>query len=188
MKNFRSFSASASRVLAVSSIAALSAALALSSCSDNKTKSEGENGGSGDSTGNAGSGESGKAGTSNGTGGSGGLSGTGGSRNEGGSAGVPLNSGGSGGVATIEPAIPVVPDPAKDCGAASGGNVPALQLTPIVDGFTRPILVTQPHGETERLFVVEKPGTIKILRGSTIADTPFLDISDEVSEGSHSRS
>jgi glucose/arabinose dehydrogenase len=29
---------------------------------------------------------------------------------------------------------------------------------------------------------VEKAGTIKLLRGSSIADTPFLDISDEVSE------
>jgi glucose/arabinose dehydrogenase len=176
MKNFSSVSASATRALALSPIWALSAALAISSCSDNKKASDGANGGSGDTTGNAGSGESGKAGTGNGTGG---VTGTGGSRNEGGSAGVPL---GSGGAASMEPPIPVVPDPAKDCGAASGGELPALKLTPIVDGFTRPIFLAQPHGESERLFVVEKPGTIKLLRGSTIADEPFLDIRDEVSE------
>ena len=152
MNNFSSFSASASRALALSSLCALSAALAISSCSDSK-KTEGENGGTGDSTGNAGSGESGKAGTGNG---SGGASGTGG--------------------------IAVVPDPAKDCGAASGANVPALKLTQVVDGFTRPIFITQPHGETERMFVVEKAGKVKILRGSTIAGTPFLDISAQVSE------
>jgi glucose/arabinose dehydrogenase len=152
MNNFSSFSAPASRALALSSIAALAAALAISSCSDNK-KTEGENGGSGDTTGNAGSGESGKAGTGNG--------GTGG--------------GGSG-------MGPVMPDPAKDCGAASGGSVPALKLTQVVAGFTRPIFIAQPHGEAEQLFVVEKAGTIRLLRGSTIADAPFLDISDEVSE------
>lgn len=182
MKNLRSFSAFASRALALSSIGALSATLAISSCSDNKKNSEGENGGSGDTTGNAGSGESGKAGTGNGTGGTGGSTGTGGGRNEGGSAGVPLNNGGAGGIATVEPPIPVVPDPGKDCGAASGGAVPALKVTQVVDGFTHPIFVAQPHGENERLFVVEKQGTIKILRGSTIADTSFLDISDQVSE------
>jgi glucose/arabinose dehydrogenase len=162
MKNFSSVSASTSRALALSSIGALAAALAISSCSDNKKSTEGENGGS-DATGNAGSGESGKAGTGNAAGGSGGANGTGGS-------------------AAIEPPIPVVPDPAKDCGAASGGALPALQLTQIANGFTRPIFVAQPHGESERLFVVEKPGTIKILRGSAIADTPFLDIEQEVSE------
>jgi glucose/arabinose dehydrogenase len=165
MKNCRSFLASASGALAIWPIWVVCAALALNSCSDDRKSSEGANGGSADSTGNAGSGESGKAGTGNGTGGTGGATGTGGSRNEGGGA-----------------AVPIVPDAAKDCGAASGGDVPALKLTPIADGFTRPIFVTQPRGETERLFVVEKPGTIKILRGGTVAATPFLDIPDEVSE------
>jgi len=156
-------------------------------CSDSSSKTPTD--GSGEATGNAGSGESGNAGTGNAgtggntaTGGSGGSTGSGGTRNEGGSGGVALNNGGTGGVATVEPIIPVVPDPAKDCGAASDDAIPALKLTPFVDGFTRPVYLAQPHGETERLFVVEKPGTIRIVRGGQIEETPFLDVSADVSE------
>ena len=181
MKNFSSFSASPASARA---FWLLSAALAISACDDKKS-SQGQNGGSGDTTGNAGSGESGKAGNGSGTsggGGGGGVTGTGGNLNEGGGGGIPLNNGGAGGVASGQPPIPVVPDPAKDCGAASGSSIPALKLTKIVEGFTRPIFVAQPHDETERLFVVEKQGTIKIVRGSAIADTPFLDISNQVDE------
>jgi glucose/arabinose dehydrogenase len=154
---------------------------ATAACSDSKNP-DGSN--AGDTTGNAGGGGSGNAG--NGTGGSGngtGGNGTGGGINEGGSAGIGLNQGGSGGMPTVEPAIPVVPDPAKDCGAASGGAaVPALALTPFVDGLTRPVYLAQPRGETERLFVVEKPGTIRIVRGGQLVEVPFLDIQDDVSE------
>src|SRR6185295_4134370 len=60
--------------------------------------------------------------------------------------------------------------------------LPGLKLTAVIDGFTRPVYLTQPHGDSERLFVVEKPGTIRILRGGAIVETPFLDISDVVSE------
>jgi len=182
----RSLSASFSRAHAGALTCLLSSALGASACSDSKTKNpDGTNAGAGDTTGDAGSGNSGSAGNGTGGSGSGGGggtgSGTGGTQNEGGSGGLPLNNGGSGG--TVEPPIPVVPDPAKDCGALNGDPaLPALKLTPIVDGFTSPVYLAQPHGETERLFVVEKPGTIRILRGGEILETPFLDISDEVSE------
>jgi glucose/arabinose dehydrogenase len=175
---------SSSRARAGALTCLLSLALGANACSDSKNKTpDGSSAGAGETTGSAGSGESGSAGNgSGGAGGSGGSggNGTGGTRNEGGSGGLALNNGGSG--ATVEPAIPVVPDPAKDCGAASGSALPGLKLTPVVDGFASPVYLTQPRGETERMFVVEKAGTIRILRGGAIVETPFLDISNQVSE------
>jgi glucose/arabinose dehydrogenase len=149
-------------------------------CSDSKKPDDGTNGGTGDNTGNSGSAGNGTGGTGA-TSGAGGGNGTGGS-NEGGTGGIALNNGGTGGVPTLPPAIPVVPDPAKDCGAASADTIPALKLTPVVDGLTRPVYLAQPHGETERLFVVEKPGAIRIVRNGELVETPFLDIEEDVSE------
>jgi glucose/arabinose dehydrogenase len=138
--------------------------LGTAACSD--SKNPGPDGASGDTTGNAAGG--------NGQGGSSG-NGTGGGVNEGGSAGIGLNQGGSG-------AGGLIPDPAKDCGDAANAALPELKLTPFLSGFTRPILLTQPRGETDRLFVVEKPGTIRIVRGGQVLATPFLDIEEAVSE------
>src|SRR5262245_12613030 len=142
-------------------------ALGAAACSDSKSP-DGASGGSGDTTGNAGT-NAGVGGSGNAGNGSGGSSG---SVNEGGSAGLGLNQGGSGGMPNVQPAIPVVPDPAKDCGQASNAAVPALKLTPFMDGFTRPVYLTQPPGDTERLFVVEKPGTIRIVRGGQLVEAP----------------
>src|SRR6185295_4211153 len=115
------------RVRASTLACLLVGALGAGACSDSKSPSDAANAGSGDTTGDGGSGESGNAGNGGaGTGGSGGGNGSGGTRNEGGSAGVALNNGGTGGVVTVEPAIPVVPDPAKDCGAASTDAIPEL--------------------------------------------------------------
>ncbi|MCJ7725195.1 MAG: PQQ-dependent sugar dehydrogenase, partial [Acidimicrobiia bacterium] len=46
-----------------------------------------------------------------------------------------------------------------------------LALEPIADGLATPVFVTSPPGD-DRLFVVEKPGTIRIVG----EDAPFLDI------------
>jgi glucose/arabinose dehydrogenase len=54
-----------------------------------------------------------------------------------------------------------------------------LQLTP-VGAFDRPDLVTAPPGDTERVFVVEQKGVIRVVDDGVLKDTPFLDISDQV--------
>jgi glucose/arabinose dehydrogenase len=143
-----------------------------SACSSDSNGPETTAGAGGDSTGNAGSGgESGSGGSAGQGGSSSGSGGTSGSAGASGSAG----SGGSG--------ITVTPDPDKDCGEVSADvAVPAIQLTPLVDGFTRPVYLTQPKGDNERLFVVEKPGLIRIVRGEALDETPFLDIQENVSE------
>ena len=49
-----------------------------------------------------------------------------------------------------------------------------------IGGFDRPVLVTAPPDDTERLFVVEQAGLVKIVRdGETLAQ-PFLDLRDQV--------
>lgn len=151
-----------------------------SACSSDSKGPEMAAGAAGDSTGNAGSdGESGSGGSAGQGGSTSGSGGTGGGGTGGGVSGNGGSSGSSGG--SSGSGITVTPDPDKDCGDGAA-EVPDIQLTPIVNGFTRPVYVTQPKGDSERLFVVEKLGLIRIVRGEDIAETPFLDIQDQVSE------
>src|SRR5688572_27853129 len=93
-----------------------------------------------------------------GLGGAAGSSTDGGLGGSGGAAGGSGGSGGDGGGA----ATGIVPDPLKDCGSAANPAVPELVLTEVASGLQRPIFVTQPVGDS-RLFVVEKPGRIRIV-------------------------
>ncbi len=62
----------------------------------------------------------------------------------------------------------------------------ATQMTTIrvASGLSTPIFVTSPPGDFDRLFIVEKPGRIKILMGGVVLPTPFLSITGLVSNGS----
>ena len=51
----------------------------------------------------------------------------------------------------------------------------------IIAGLQRPVDL-QPDG-TGRLFVIEKPGRIRIIENEQLVDTPFLDITDRVGSG-----
>jgi len=51
----------------------------------------------------------------------------------------------------------------------------------ILDGLQRPVDL-QPDG-SGRLFVIEKPGRIRILENDQLVDAPFLDITDRVGSG-----
>ena len=55
----------------------------------------------------------------------------------------------------------------------------APQLTS-VGTFDFPIHVTAPPGDTHRLFVVERPGRVRIVKDGVTLATPFLDISSVV--------
>ncbi|MGE0160606.1 MAG: sorbosone dehydrogenase family protein [Gemmatimonadales bacterium] len=50
----------------------------------------------------------------------------------------------------------------------------------VADGFDQPLYVTSPPNDAERLFVVERGGTIRIVRDGSVVATPFLDLSDDV--------
>ncbi len=49
-----------------------------------------------------------------------------------------------------------------------------------VGTFERPVLVTAPPGERERLFVVEQRGIVRIVRDGVVLPDPFLDIREQV--------
>ena len=53
----------------------------------------------------------------------------------------------------------------------------------MASGLSQPVGLASPPGDTARIFVVEKTGTIRILRGGAVLPTPFLDLSAQVSGG-----
>jgi glucose/arabinose dehydrogenase len=65
------------------------------------------------------------------------------------------------------------------------GGVPAVATKRIATGFNYPTFVTHAPGDTERLFVLEKRGVIKIinLADNTVLATPFLNIDPTVTGG-----
>ena len=57
----------------------------------------------------------------------------------------------------------------------------AVSLTS-VGTFDQPIFVTAPYGDAQRVFVVERPGVIRIIKDGTTLAAPFLDIHGLVSQ------
>ncbi|HLM27173.1 MAG TPA: PQQ-dependent sugar dehydrogenase [Thermoleophilaceae bacterium] len=52
-----------------------------------------------------------------------------------------------------------------------------------VGNFSEPIYVTAPPEDSHRLFVVERAGRVRLLKGGTALSEPFLDISADVEIG-----
>jgi glucose/arabinose dehydrogenase len=67
-------------------------------------------------------------------------------------------------------------------GAASVRSAKFFSFTQVATGFDSPVFVTSAPGDPDTLYVVEQPGTIKIVQGGTITGT-FLDISSIVLSG-----
>jgi glucose/arabinose dehydrogenase len=61
-----------------------------------------------------------------------------------------------------------------------GGGGPAITLTEQVDGLETPTHVTHAGDGSGRLFVTEKAGRIRVVRGGTLLATPFLSITGRV--------
>jgi glucose/arabinose dehydrogenase len=72
------------------------------------------------------------------------------------------------------------PEPAADAPVAPGDGEGGAQLEEIGE-FDQPLYVTQPPG-SEDLYVVEKPGRIRLVRDGEVVDEPVLDVSDKVSD------
>jgi glucose/arabinose dehydrogenase len=64
-----------------------------------------------------------------------------------------------------------------DAVAPQPQNPVTIELEVVQSGFSSPLFVTSPPGDTDRLFVVERGGLIRIVRDGGILATPFLDIS-----------
>jgi glucose/arabinose dehydrogenase len=57
-----------------------------------------------------------------------------------------------------------------------------LDLRPVVSGLSMPVHLTAPAGDA-RLFIVEQPGRIRVVKDGQLLAVPFLDISARVSYG-----
>jgi glucose/arabinose dehydrogenase len=78
----------------------------------------------------------------------------------------------------------VVPGRLTDGGAtAAAPSAASIKLTHVAD-VPQPVLAIGAHDGTNRLFIVSKGGTIRIVKNGTLLPTPFLDISSLVSKGS----
>ena len=60
-----------------------------------------------------------------------------------------------------------------------GNGEGGVALTEI-GSFAQPVYVTQPQGERDNLYVVEREGTIRVVQGEETLPEPFLDIGDEI--------
>jgi glucose/arabinose dehydrogenase len=56
----------------------------------------------------------------------------------------------------------------------------SFAVEPVLDGLERPVLVTHAGDGSGRLFVVEKPGRIRIAKDGVLMETPFLDLSEQI--------
>jgi glucose/arabinose dehydrogenase len=65
-------------------------------------------------------------------------------------------------------------------GGTTAPDVPLdLQLNLVAEGLAEPVLLTAPDNDA-RLFVIEKMGRVRVIKGGTLLATPFLDISARV--------
>jgi len=102
--------------------------------------------------------------------------------------GGPVLAGSSGSAANADMTPDLAPDaglpppPPLDprCQGPEDAEIPALRWTQIASDLTEPIYVTAAPGDDTRLFVIEKPGRIRVIRDGDLLDEPFLDITDRV--------
>ena len=65
-------------------------------------------------------------------------------------------------------------------GPASGTGA---RLQEIVTGLSAPLYLTAPPADAARLFIVEKTGAIRIIKGGVLLTDPFIDLSSRISNG-----
>lgn len=85
-----------------------------------------------------------------------------------------------------EPTASAADTPTADAGT-TGDRVRLdeleVGLEPIARGFDQPLFVTGAGDGTGRLFVVEQPGRIRVVKGGRVSPRAFLDVRDRVSTG-----
>jgi glucose/arabinose dehydrogenase len=98
----------------------------------------------------------------------------------------PTSSAASSPTGSAEPPATIAsPSPGGSSAGASRFDPTGLHvsLEQVAGGFTAPLAVVNAHDGSNRLFVVEQGGTVRIVRNGTVAPTPFLDIHGEITSG-----
>ncbi|HVF67662.1 MAG TPA: PQQ-dependent sugar dehydrogenase [Pyrinomonadaceae bacterium] len=67
--------------------------------------------------------------------------------------------------------------------SAQGSDLPTLGLGSPIGGFSSPVGITNAGDGSNRIFVVEQGGRIRIVKSGAPLPTPFLDISTRISSG-----
>jgi glucose/arabinose dehydrogenase len=63
-----------------------------------------------------------------------------------------------------------------------GGPAASVRLVEVASGLSSPLYLTAPSGDP-RLFVVEQPGRIRVIKNGALLPTPFLDVTAKVTSG-----
>ncbi|MGH8672588.1 MAG: PQQ-dependent sugar dehydrogenase [Burkholderiales bacterium] len=71
--------------------------------------------------------------------------------------------------------------PVKPCTGGDAGPILGVALAVFASGFKLPVHIA--HAGDQRLFVVEQPGTVRLISNGKAAAEPFLDIRDRVESG-----
>ncbi|MEI9953752.1 MAG: PQQ-dependent sugar dehydrogenase [Pseudomonadota bacterium] len=122
----------------------------------------------------------GGAGTAIASGGTATIAGAGGITLGGPSAGTGGTTSGSGGAAGSVSSLLRAPGTDHyDCSPATG-TLPPLKLTAFVTMQNNPIYITHAPNETDRLFVIEQTGRIRVIKNGVVNATPFLDLVSKV--------
>jgi glucose/arabinose dehydrogenase len=81
-------------------------------------------------------------------------------------------------------AMSAAPAPAPSTAVDPSAPLAArLKLTRVATGLVGPLFVTSPADGTHRLFIVEKPGRIRVVVGGRLLAAPFLSLVGTVSTG-----
>src|SRR5690348_13701079 len=67
--------------------------------------------------------------------------------------------------------------------ALSSPPFPAIQLERIATGLSQPVGLIAPRDGSQRLFIVEQSGTIRIWKKGGVVSEPLLDLRDRVATG-----
>jgi glucose/arabinose dehydrogenase len=90
--------------------------------------------------------------------------------------------GGDGGTAPSPAPTPAPPAASCATGEPLSG-IPPLRARLIASGFTLPLDLQAAPGHSERLYVVEQGGRIRVILDGLVLPEPFLDISDRLETG-----
>lgn len=66
---------------------------------------------------------------------------------------------------------------------ANNKTIPDIKLSLLVDGLQEPVAIAHAGDGSQRLFVLEQKGRIRVIHKGKLLDKPFMDISDRVRSG-----